>query len=63
MIQCPRSINEYMRFRKVPVGLQKTIRSYYEYLWDSGQTRHNASLFADLPNKLRLQVRIPDTYY
>jgi hypothetical protein len=47
-----------MRFRKVPVSLQKTIRGYYEYLWDSGQTSHNANLFADLPSKLRLQLNV-----
>lgn len=51
-------INEYMRFRKVPPNLQKTIRSYYEYLWDSGQTSHNAALLKDMPNKLRLQLNV-----
>ncbi|CAM9581604.1 unnamed protein product, partial [Phaeothamnion confervicola] len=42
----------------VPLRLQKRIRSYYEYLWDSGQTSYNANLFGDLPDKLRLQLNV-----
>ncbi|CAM9236324.1 unnamed protein product [Chrysoparadoxa australica] len=51
-------INGYMRFRKVPLTLQKRIRSYYEYLWDSGQNSYNTSLFQELPDKLRLQLNL-----
>eukprot|EP00903_Cladosiphon_okamuranus_P006812 g6640.t1 len=51
-------INGYMRFRKVPKGLQKKIRTFYEYLWDSGQDSHSSGLFEDMPEKLKLQLNI-----
>ncbi|CBN74810.1 conserved unknown protein [Ectocarpus siliculosus] len=51
-------INGYMRFRKVPKGLQKRIRTFYEYLWDSGQDSHSSGLFEELPEKLKLQLNI-----
>ncbi|CAM9213269.1 unnamed protein product, partial [Hapterophycus canaliculatus] len=51
-------INGYMRFRKVPKGLQKRIRTFYEYLWDSGQDSYSSSLFEEMPEKLKLQLNI-----
>ncbi|CAM9669824.1 unnamed protein product [Ectocarpus fasciculatus] len=66
-------INGYMRFRKarrlsayleqrlfslVPKGLQKRIRTFYEYLWDSGQDSHSCGLFEEMPEKLKLQLNI-----
>ena len=43
---------------QVPPGLQKKIRSYYEYLWESGQDRHSTALFDEMPEKLKLQLNI-----
>ncbi|CAM9312779.1 unnamed protein product, partial [Scytosiphon promiscuus] len=51
-------INGYMRFRKVPKGLQKRIRTFYEYLWDSGQDSYSSALFEEMPDKLKLQLNI-----
>ncbi|CAM9642417.1 unnamed protein product, partial [Ectocarpus sp. 12 AP-2014] len=42
----------------VPKGLQKRIRTFYEYLWDSGQDSHSSGLFEELPEKLKLKLNI-----
>ncbi|CAM9816182.1 unnamed protein product, partial [Ectocarpus sp. 8 AP-2014] len=44
--------------KQVPKGLQKRIRTFYEYLWDSGQDSHSSGLFEELPEKLKLQLNI-----
>lgn len=51
-------ISEYMRCQKLPLRLQKSIRSFYEYLWDSAHTSHNAALLNELPGKLRLHLNV-----
>lgn len=43
---------------QVPKGLQKKIRTFYEYLWDSGQDSHSLGLFDEMPEKLKLQLNI-----
>lgn len=43
---------------QVPKGLQKKIRTFYEYLWDSGQDGHSSGLFEEMPEKLKLQLNI-----
>lgn len=45
-------------FWQVPKGLQKKIRTFYEYLWDSGQDSHSSGLFEEMPEKLKLQLNI-----
>lgn len=42
----------------MPKGLQKKIRTFYEYLWDSGQDSHSSGLFEEMPEKLKLQLNI-----
>jgi len=51
-------INTFMRFRKIPLHLQKQIRSYYDYLWESRRGYNEAHVLADLPDSLRLKVSI-----
>jgi hypothetical protein len=51
-------INTFMRFRKIPLDLQKQIRSYYDYLWESRRGYSEAHVLADLPDSLRLKVSI-----
>ena len=47
-----------MRFRKIPGQLQKEIRGYYDYLWESRRGYNEAHVFADLPDSLKLKVSI-----
>lgn len=42
----------------MPKDLQKRIRTFYEYLWDSGQDSHSSALFEEMPEKLKLQLNI-----
>lgn len=42
----------------MPHRLQKKIRTFYEYLWESGQDNHSTGLFEDMPEKLKLQLNI-----
>jgi voltage-gated potassium channel len=51
-------INTFMRFRKIPLGLQKQIRSYHDYLWESRRGYSEAHVLADLPDSLKLKVSI-----
>lgn len=51
-------VQDYMRYRKVPVVLQRKILSYYEYLWETGQVAYNEALFEELPDKLRLELNL-----
>lgn len=51
-------INTFMRFRKIPLDLQKQIRSYYDYLWESRRGYSEAHVLADLPDSLKLKVSI-----
>lgn len=51
-------INTFMRFRKIPPDLQKQIRSYYDYLWNSRRGYNEAHMLADLPDSLKLKVSI-----
>jgi hypothetical protein len=50
------SINHYLKFHSVPKQLRTKIRDYYEYLWISGQSIHDKSLFDQLPESLNLQL-------
>lgn len=43
---------------QVPRRLQKKIRTFYEYLWESGQDNHSTGLFQEMPEKLKLQLNI-----
>jgi voltage-gated potassium channel len=51
-------INTFMRFRKIPLDLQKQIRGYYDYLWESRRGYSEGHVLADLPDSLKLKVSI-----
>jgi len=51
-------INTFMRFRKIPLDLQRQIRSYYDYLWESRRGYSEGHVLADLQDSLRLKVSI-----
>lgn len=44
--------------RQLPHSLQRKIRHFYEYLWDSGQDKHSTGLFDEMPDKLKLQLNV-----
>lgn len=52
------SINDYLRFKKVPLPLQNKIRRFYEYALNSRMQDPTESLFADLPDRLKLLLRL-----
>lgn len=52
------SINDYLRFKKVPLKLQNKIRRYYEYALNSRMQDPTEKMFADLPDRLKLQLRL-----
>ncbi|KAJ0405320.1 hypothetical protein P43SY_001079 [Pythium insidiosum] len=52
------SINDYMRFKKVPLALQDKIRRYYEYALSTRIVDPTQTLFADLPDRLKLSLRL-----
>jgi potassium voltage-gated channel Eag-related subfamily H protein 7 len=52
------TINQYLRFRRVPPELRSKIRNYYKYLWLTGQALHHKKLFDALPQTLSLQLNL-----
>jgi potassium voltage-gated channel Eag-related subfamily H protein 7 len=52
------SINEYLRFKKVPLQLQDKIRRYYEYVLSSRMIDPTENLLADLPDRLKLSLKL-----
>ena len=49
------TINNFMRDRNVPRGLQARVRDYYNYLWESRATQQSEML-DDLPAPLRIEI-------
>merc|ERR1712046_58064 len=52
------SINGYLSFRKIDATLCTKIRSYYNYLWTSGQSRHQKEMFEELPSRLQIELNL-----
>ncbi|EQC32372.1 hypothetical protein SDRG_10118 [Saprolegnia diclina VS20] len=52
------SINDYLRFKKVPLPLQDKIRHYYDYVWTVRPSDKQNQLFVDLPDRLKLQLTL-----
>ncbi|OQR89617.1 Voltage-gated Ion Channel (VIC) Superfamily [Thraustotheca clavata] len=52
------SINDYLRFKKVPLALQDKIRHYYDYVWTVRPSDKQNQLFVDLPDRLKLQLTL-----
>ncbi len=51
-------INTFMRFRKIPEGLQERVRSYYAYLWESRRGYDESNVLTDLPGSLKVEVSL-----
>ncbi|KAG7393791.1 hypothetical protein PHYBOEH_006019 [Phytophthora boehmeriae] len=52
------SINDYLRFKKVPLVLQNKIRRYYDYALTTRLQDPTESIFADLPDRLKLLLKL-----
>ncbi|KAE9007904.1 hypothetical protein PF002_g8129 [Phytophthora fragariae] len=52
------SINDYLRFKKVPLVLQNKIRRYYDYALTTRLQDPTEKLFADLPDRLKLLLKL-----
>ncbi|ETV75094.1 hypothetical protein H257_10682 [Aphanomyces astaci] len=52
------AINDYLRFKKVPLILQDKIRHYYDYVWTVRPSEQSSQLFVDLPDRLKLQLTL-----
>lgn len=50
------AVNQYLRSRRVPAGVNEHIRSYYEYIWATYRGTNEQSLLSDLPAPMRLDV-------
>jgi hypothetical protein len=51
-------INEYMRFREIPLNLQKRIRSYYDYVWARNKGLDENRIISELPRALHTDVAL-----
>lgn len=52
------SINEYLRFKKVPLVLQDKIRRYYDYALNGRIRDPTETLFVDLPDRMKLALKL-----
>lgn len=52
------SINEYLRFKKVPLMLQDKIRRYYDYALNGRIRDPTETLFVDLPDRMKLALKL-----
>lgn len=52
------SINEWMRYRRLPITLQRKIRSHYEYAWKKKTIYDERDILTQLPTFLRTRVSL-----
>eukprot|EP00474_Spongospora_subterranea_P010346 CRZ10804.1 hypothetical protein [Spongospora subterranea] len=50
------NINNFMNYKKVPLSLQRRVRSYLDYRWECTQGIGLKGAISDLPRALRLRV-------
>merc|ERR1719158_45051 len=50
------SINGYMKYRRLPPNLQRSVRNYYSYLWNSRRGLDESELLKELPPYLRTEL-------
>ena len=51
-------LGAFMRYRDIPLNLQRRLRDYYAYLWENRLGYDEAAVLADLPESLRVEVAI-----
>ena len=51
-------INTFLKYRNIPMAMQKKINNYYNYLWESRRGYDESSVLADLPGPLKESVSL-----
>jgi hypothetical protein len=51
-------INEFLRAKQVPSGLQARVRDYYAYLWETRKSVSSVSLTEELPHTLAMEIQL-----
>ncbi len=51
-------INTFLKYRNIPLPLQKKINDYYSYLWESRRGYDESSVLRDLPDPLMVTVSL-----
>jgi voltage-gated potassium channel len=49
-------INDFLRRQRVPAGLQKRVRDYYAYLWETQRSVSAVPIAAELPHSLSQEI-------
>lgn len=51
-------LGAFVRYRNIPLDLQRRLRDYYAYLWENRMGYDEATVMADLPHGLRTEVAL-----
>ncbi len=51
-------INDFLRTKKVPSGLQGRVRNYYAYLWETQKSVSPISITEELPHTLSMEISL-----
>lgn len=51
-------VNTFLKYRNIPLDVQKKINNYYSYLWESMRGYDESAVISDLPAPLRTQVAL-----
>jgi hypothetical protein len=51
-------INDFLRTRRVPSGLQSRVRNYYAYLWETQKSITQFSITEELPHTLSMEIAL-----
>lgn len=51
-------LGAFLRYRDIPLELQRRLRDYYAYLWENRMGYDEAAVMADLPHGLRTEVAL-----
>lgn len=49
-------VREYMRSRHIPHDIQKRVKEYYEYLWDTRKSTGSENVLSELPHTLSTDI-------
>jgi len=51
-------INDYLRTKRIPGGLQSRVRNYYAYLWETQRSISTVSVAEELPHTLAMEISL-----
>ena len=52
------NIDTFLKYRNIPVNLQKRIHEYYDYLWQTRRCYDESTIIEELPKSLKTQVSL-----